>query len=98
MDNYKYFIEHKDLHTWITIDGTLTNDPNHKSLVTFNDSFTAEDCLKPKTPDMTSDFSGNHVSYDWSGVHLWEMMRERIMEKSQSDLYKDFIVTEHLFL
>lgn len=92
----KYLIEHKESRKWLCYDGTLTNDAN--KALRFDNRFTAESCLKPKTPDVIGDFGGNNVSYDYMGVNLWNQVKEQTLEKSGADLYTDFIITEHEFV
>ena len=95
----KYLIEHKELHTWLRFDGTLTNNPNDESLLCFNDEFSAKEHLEPLQPTITSDFSGLNATYSYHGIILWQHIRERTMEKNNgADLYKNFYITEHEYL
>lgn len=95
---YKYFIEHKTLHTWVTIEGALTNDPNDGGLIMFDERWIAEKYLQPVEPEITSDFSGNNIHYDYTSQSIWNALKDGISKKNNgADLYKDFIITEHAF-
>ena len=96
---FKYFIEHSTLRTWVTIDGTLTNNPHEAGIISFDEDWIAEKYLNPIEPDITSDFSGRTVRYDYAGQSLWNSVKKQIAEKNNgADLYTDFIITEHEFV
>jgi len=96
---YKYFIEHKTLHTWLVVDGTLTNNPNEPGIMSWDEGWLAEEYLKPLQPRVTSDFTGQVSRTDYSGVNIWLALKDQIAEKNNgADLYSDFIITEHEFV
>ena len=96
---YKYFIEHKDLGTWVTILGDLTNNPDELGLISFDERWLAEDHLKPVKPHVTSDYSGTRINIDYFGASLWAGIKNNIAEKNNgANIYTDFIITEHEFV
>lgn len=98
MENeYKYFIEHKELKSWLKYNGDLTNDPNQA--LSFDSKWKAEGWLKPQSPTITSDFSGRNVTTDYTFVWMHENLKKQIAAVNNgADLYTDFVITEHLFV
>ncbi len=95
----KYFIEHHTLKTWLVYDGRLTNNAFHKGIITHDEKWKAEKFLKPQEPTITSDYSGKSVTTDYAWVHMHNALVSEIAEKNNgADLYKDFIISEHIFL
>lgn len=93
---HTYFIEHKVFGKWLTFDGELTDNPDNPWILKFEEDWLAEDYLKPQSPTITSDFSGQHVHYNYSFVIMHEQLVEQIAEKNDGvNLYTDFIVTKH---
>lgn len=94
----KYFIEHKETHTWLRYDGELTNDPNDAALLSFKERFLAERWFRELEPVITSNFAGTTITTD-NTLNLQNYLRALISQKNNgADLYKDFIVTEHEFI
>ncbi len=96
----KYFIEHKKTQTWLTVNGELTNNPNHEFILSSKDKFNMDNWLLPMEVAFDSDYSGKFFMENEESDMI-VVLQHDIIGKLKSNnifLFEDFIITEHEFI